>query len=227
MKTITLNANVRERIGKQGSKQIRREGAIPGVVYGGDKDPLSIKVDKKEFGKLLKDNYGDNIFIQLDIDGDTKGEEITILKDNQFDPMSDDMTHLDFQRIVFGETAVFEVPLHIANRSDCKPITDGKALLNISLDSFEVECLPKDIPQSIDVDVANMQIGDSITVKDLSVDSAVTVRTDEDIVVCSLVHAGEKEVVESDEDEADAEAETQETSEAPKAEDSGKESSDS
>jgi large subunit ribosomal protein L25 len=165
MKEIVIKAKPRDKMGKEHAKKLRRKGLIPAVVYGADMSPLPLEVEAKAFHALLRSGLGENVIITLNIDDQKNGDKKVLIREIQRDPVWGNILHIDFQQISLTEKLTINVPIHLVGI----PIgvqQDGGILQHV-LRELEVECLPTDIPEKIEVDVANLKIGDSIHVGDI------------------------------------------------------------
>ena len=200
MADLVLNANKREATGKNKVNKLRQEEVIPGVIYAKGEDNLNVQFTTREFDKVLR-QAGTSTIITLDIDGDAKD---VLIKDYQTHPYKNQYLHVDFQAINQNETIRVNVPVILLGRDD---IDVDNSVLVQNMDNVDVECLPKYIPQTAEVDIADFQIGDNRTVADLDIakDENITVLAEDDEVVCSLQEVAEEEIPEDDEAaEADA-----------------------
>jgi large subunit ribosomal protein L25 len=165
MKTISIEATPRERIGKGGARTARREGRIPGTLYGQGKT-ISLSVDRRDFARKFIAAHGENVIWDVTLPGEAPLKSIA--REIQHDPVSRSMLHVDFQHIDMSKTVHVSVVVHLIGEPEGVR-TFGGILEHVSRD-LEVSCLPLDIPVSIDVDVSGMQIGDSIHVSDIVTD---------------------------------------------------------
>ncbi len=200
MADLVLNANNREATGKNKVNKLRNEDIVPGVVYAKGEDNLNVQVTSRDFDKVLR-QAGTSTIITLDVDGENKD---VLIKDYQTHPYKNQFLHIDFQAINQNETIRVNVPIVLLGREDLKI---DQAVLVQNLDTIDVECLPKYIPQTAEVDITEFEIGDSKTVADLDIfgDENITVLAEEDEVICSLQEASEEELPE-DEEAADVDA---------------------
>ena len=183
MAEIILNVDVRENTGTGGAREARRSGAVPGILYGGDKAPVAISVNEKDFrkslytGKLLGHlvtlKYGDE-------------SQPVIAKDVQFDPVSDRPLHFDLMRVDENATIKIEVPIHFINEDQCKAFRQGGSL-EIVRHSVEILVPANHIPEDLVVDLAGHKLGDTIRWSDVKVPSDVEPTiTDRDFVIASI-----------------------------------------
>lgn len=199
MANIVLQADKREATGKNSVKKIRNNELIPGVIYAKNQENVNVQFTARDFEKVLR-QAGTSTIISLDINGEA--QEV-LIKDFQNHPYKNQFLHVDFQAIDQNETIRVTVPVVLVNRDDMVTV---EGVLVQNLDDVEVECLPKYIPQTADIDVKEMQIGDNKTIADLDIfaNENITILADEAEVVCSLQEVSE-EVIEDEEAEvADA-----------------------
>ena len=196
MADLVLNANNREATGKNKVNKLRADELIPGVVYAKNEDNLNVQVTSRDFDKILR-KAGTSTIITLDIDGENKD---VLIKDYQTHPYKNQYLHIDFQAINQNETIRVSVPVVLLGREDLKV---DQAVLVQNLDTIEVECLPKYIPQTAEVDITEFEIGDNRTVADLDIfgNENITILEEEDEVICSLQEATEEEIPEDEEAE--------------------------
>ena len=200
MADLVLNANKREAIGKNKVNKLRAEDIVPGVVYAKNEDNINVQVISKDFDRILR-QAGTSTIITLDIDGENKD---VLIKEYQTHPYKNQYLHVDFQAINQNETIRVSVPVVLLGRDDLR-IDD--AVLVQNLDTIEVECLPKYIPQTAEVEISEMEIGDAKTVADLDIfeNDNITLLEEDDEVICSLQEASEEEISEDEEgDDVDA-----------------------
>ena len=200
MADLVLNANNREATGKNKVNKLRADELIPGVVYAKNEDNLNVQVTSRDFDKILR-KAGTSTIITLDIDGENKD---VLIKDYQTHPYKNQYLHIDFQAINQNETIRVSVPVVLLGREDLKI---DQAVLVQNIDTVDVECLPKYIPQTAEVDISEFVIGDNRTIADLDIfgNENITILAEEDEVICSLQEASEEEIPE-DEEVADVDA---------------------
>ncbi len=170
MKEIVIKAKPRDKLGKEHAKKLRRKGMIPAVVYGAETAPLPLEVEAKSFHSLLRSGLGENIIITLNIDGQKDGDKKVLIREVQRDPVWENILHVDFQQISLTKKLTINVPIQLVGTS-IGVQQDGGILQHV-LRELEVECLPTDIPERIEVDVTDLKIGDSIHVGDIKLESA-------------------------------------------------------
>ena len=161
---ISLKVDVRTESGKKFAKRLRYRGQLPAIVYGENAASVACSVDYRALSDLLK-AHGRNAIISLSA-GDAS--QSTIIKDIQYHPVRGEMLHVDFHRIDLARKIVVEVPIHATGSA--VGVRIGEGILEQMLHELEVECLPTDIPDHIEVDVSDLDIGDSLHVSDIVLD---------------------------------------------------------
>ena len=187
MKTVTLEANKRKGTNKATRKRLRREGRVPGVFYSKRLDTIPVDVLEKKIHPLVftaKTNL-----ISLKIEGQEELE--CIIKDIQFDPVTDEILHFDLLGLTRGEMIQLEVPVQLLGSSI--GVREGGLLQQI-LHKVEVECLPKHIPEHIPIDISELAIGDSVLISDLTVENLTLLNPADALVVA----VGHQKVVEEE-----------------------------
>lgn len=180
MEKVVLEANTRKIGSKSEKKTQRKNGKIPGVFYSKSNKPISIYVSEKAIKPLVF--TGERHLIGLKVDGDQEFD--CIIKDIQFDPVTDRIVHFDLLGLITGETFELEVPLVL--KGSAVGVKDG-GILQQHLHKLEIECLPRNIPQHLEIDVTDLKIGDSIHISDLNFED-VTILNQKTTVVVSVNH---------------------------------------
>ena len=181
MPVIPLSGPRRDRPGKGGARKARAAGQIPAVLYGHGETPIPVAIGNRAFEVALHKHEGGNPIVSLAIEG---GEYTALIRDVQYDPVSHDILHLDFQHISLTETVEVKVALHFEGLA--LGVKDGGGILEHIMREVEVRCLPTAIPPSISVDVSRLNIGDSIHVSELSVPNVV-ILTDPTATIATVV----------------------------------------
>jgi large subunit ribosomal protein L25 len=179
MEAYVLETKKREKTGKEIAKKLRRKGLIPAVLYG-HKGTKALSVRDLDFKKMFE-KIGEHSIISLDIEGDEKAE--VIVKDFQLDPVKRNIIHVDFFEIERGKVLRTEVPIKIVGVS--KGVKKG-GILELFLRDLEIECLPKDIPESITINIEELDLGDSLHVRDIEVGPQVTLISNPEQVVVTI-----------------------------------------
>ncbi|WP_306485822.1 50S ribosomal protein L25 [Anaerococcus sp.] len=199
MAELVLQAEKREATGKNKVNKLREAELIPGVVYAKDEENINVQVTARDFEKVLR-QAGTSTIITLDFDGEKKD---VLIKAYQNHPFKNQFLHVDFQAINQNEAIRVQVPVVLVGRDD---IRVEPSVLVQNIDVVEVECLPKYIPQTADVEVSDLQIGDVRTIADLDIAKVddITILAEDDEVICSLQEPNEEEIPEEGEEAADA-----------------------
>ncbi|MCT2532516.1 50S ribosomal protein L25/general stress protein Ctc [SAR92 clade bacterium H231] len=168
---FTLHAKGREDTGKGASRRLRRlAGEIPAIVYGGKKDPARIALIHKDVMKALENEAFYSHIIALDIDG--KSEDV-IVKDVQRHPAKSIVLHMDFLRVSKNTKLQTRVPLHFINEESCVGVKLGGGLIAHSMTELEIMCLPADLPEYLEVDMAEVEIGQTLHISDIKLPKGV------------------------------------------------------
>lgn len=167
--SFNIEAELRTDLGKGASRRLRHEEKFPAVVYGTGKDPVSITVDHKKFMHNLENEAFYSHILTLSIAG--KDEQV-ILKDLQRHPAKLAVLHADFLRVSATEKLHLRVPLHFINADECPGAKEG-GLVTHSMTEVEVACLPKDLPEFLEVDVSSLELDQSLHMSDITVPAGV------------------------------------------------------
>jgi large subunit ribosomal protein L25 len=184
MQRIDLEVEMRDRTGKGPARGIRRDGKIPGVLYGqGKSTPLIL--NPKDLSKILHSPSGENALISLKIKGaKDKHDRTAILRDFQTDPISGEVLHADLFEISMTQALKIKVPLEVVGGTPAGVKEGG--VLQHNMREVEVECLPSSIPDRFSLDASSLKIGDAIHVRELNVPPGVKILEESDTVVVSV-----------------------------------------
>lgn len=167
-----LPATARNDLGKGASRRLRRLAQeVPAIVYGGKKKPQSIAIEHRLIAKATQNEAFFSHIITLEIDG--KDEQV-VIKDLQRHPSKPLIMHADFQRVSAKQTINVKVPLHFINESKCKGVKLGGGSILHTITELEVTCLPKDLPEFLEIDVADLDVGEVIHISEISFPKGVT-----------------------------------------------------
>ena len=170
MQRPVLTAEIREGVGKEKAKKLRSKGLIPAIFYGPRAQTIPLVIDSKELAKALRTEAGENVLIDLDIrKGPQSDRKVVMLKDIQVDPLQRATLHTDFYEVTMDEMVTVEVPVHLVGKPEG---TKVGGILEQVRRVIQMQCLPGDIPKSIDIDVSALNIGDSIHVQEINVEKA-------------------------------------------------------
>ena len=204
----TINAEPRSDTGKGASRRLRRNGRLPGIIYGAHQEPTMITLAHNELIHQLDDETFYSNLLTLNLSGK---RETVILKDLQRHPAKPFVIHADFQRVQADEKIRLNVPLHFIGEDSCPGVKLGGQASHMITD-LEISCLPKDLPEFIDVDMSAMEMGDVIHVSEIKLPAGVetTITEGEDPIVANVhtAHVGEEEREQGEEgEEGEAEVE--------------------
>jgi large subunit ribosomal protein L25 len=204
----TLVANTGRPTGSAASRRLRREDKIPGVLYGHGMTPLSVTVERRELRLAVSGGSGMNTLLTLQVDGKNYP---AIIKDLQRHPVRRTVTHIDFIQVSLDEQITVGVPIVL--EGEAKAVLSSGGLVDPALNDLEVTTTPDNIPESIVIDITNMQPGDVIRLSDITLPANVTVSLDPETPIVTALHGTTaadtltEEEAEAAEGEAAAEAE--------------------
>ncbi|MDR8014793.1 50S ribosomal protein L25/general stress protein Ctc [Ectopseudomonas guguanensis] len=171
MTEFALNAEVRSDLGKGASRRLRRNvSMVPAVIYGGDKAPQSISLLAKDLAKLLENEAAFSHVLAVNVAGAT---ENVVIKALQRHPAKGFVLHADFQRVVAGQKLTAHVPLHFINEATAVGVKQQGGEISHTINEVEVSCLPKDLPEFIEVDMAAVEVGQTVHMSDLKLPKGV------------------------------------------------------
>ncbi len=212
MSDFTLNASVRNDLGKGASRRLRRENLqVPAIIYGGEQAPQPISVEKAAFYKAIEDESFFSSVLDLVVDG--KKQQV-VVRDLQRHPYKPLVTHADFLRVDATHEITIRVPLHVVGEETSKGIKDDGGELHILSNEIQISCLPKDLPDFLEVDISEIELGTTLHLSDLKVPAGVTLvelsyGADHDNAVLTIskpkVRGGDEEGEEGEEGEGAAE----------------------
>ncbi|KHL26021.1 50S ribosomal protein L25 [Croceibacterium mercuriale] len=197
---LNLPAELRERAGKGASRELRRNGRVPAVIYGGNEEPTTIHVEEKLLYRQLMTGHFMNSIIMVEVDGKSLR---TLPKDVALHPVSGRPLHVDFLRLARDATITVSVPVVFANEEESPGLKRG-GVLNIVRHELELVCDADKIPSEIVIDVTGVEVGDSIHISAVSLpEGSVSAITDRDFTIATVVAPS---ALRSDTDAAEAEA---------------------
>ena len=211
---VALNGKIREGRGKGANRRLRGEGLLPAVVYGG-KANVSFTVNPKELKKLIE-QAGINSLIELVIEGDSEKKRVVVLKDHQQHPIRDGWDHADFLEVDMQQAIKVDVPIILEGHS---PGEKQGGLVELNLHTLAVKCLPGQIPESIKVDMTQVELDQVIHVSDLTVPDNLEVLDNPSESVVSVHEVKIKEEAPAEEELVEGAEEGVEAPEGEKAED--------
>jgi len=207
MATTEVNAVSRNVQGTSASRRLRRAGKLPGILYGADKGSEVIELDHQAVMLQLRHEAFHASILTMNIDGKKQN---VLLRDVQMHPWKREVLHIDFQRVDAKQKIHMRVPLHFVNAEIAPGVKLGGGIVNHVIAELEVSCLPVDLPEFIEVDVAELELGHSMHLSDLKMPSGVEsvqlVRGDDSVVATVQVPRGMVEAEEAAEDGEEGEA---------------------
>ncbi len=196
MERPILKAELREGTGKGAARKLRAKGLIPAIFYGAHSQTIPLVIDPKELSLTLQTEAGGNVLIDLDIKkGDQSERKVVMVKELQYDHFQRKALHTDFYEVAMDVMVTVEIPIHLVGKPEG---TKMGGILDQVRRTIEIQCLPGDIPKSIDIDVSSLKIGDSVHVKDLRLEKA-KILTEANFTIATVVPpvAEEKKVEEA------------------------------
>jgi large subunit ribosomal protein L25 len=187
-KQVKLKAEPRSETGRSAARRLKSRGVIPAVIYGAKVKPQPLQVSARDINVMLSHASGENILVELEIAGENR---TALVQEIQHSPLGNDILHIDFHAISMDEKIQADVPLEafgIANG-----VKNFGGLLEQNLRSLTIECLPKDLPDRITVDVSALNIGDSIHVRDIQLPAGVTAKVQADLTAVSVLEPAVEE----------------------------------
>jgi large subunit ribosomal protein L25 len=184
MERPLLTAEIRQGAGKEIAKKLRTKGLIPAIFYGPRTETIPLVVNPKEFAKALQTEAGENVLIELEIrKAEESSRKVVMVKDIQIDPLQRTTLHADFYEVAMDEMVTVEIPVHLIGRPE--GVKMGGILEQVQR-VIQIQCLPGDIPRSIDVGVDSLKIGDSIHVKEIQIEKA-KILSDSNLTIATVV----------------------------------------
>jgi large subunit ribosomal protein L25 len=181
-KQIKLTASRRTEIGRSAVRKIKASGQVPAVVYGGKSKPEPLQIARRDISNMLSHAAGENILVELEIEGENR---LALVQEVQHSPLGGAILHVDFHAVSMDEMIEADVPLEPTGTAEGVKTFGG--LLEQNLRSLGIECLPRDLPDVIIVDVSHLNIGDAIHVRDIKLPEGVTTRISPELTAFSVM----------------------------------------
>ena len=201
MEEIKLDVELREKKGRRLAKVLRRADFVPAVVYGAKRKPTNIKVNRSEYERIMRAHKGQSVLFHINVmEGEKKLRDYSaIVKEEQHEPVKDTLLHIDFKRVSLKEE--IEVQVQIVIKGEAVGVKKDGGSVDQPMWELDVVCLPTNIPESIEVQIDDLEIGDAIHVKDIKLPQDVKTKHDPESIVVSIVPPmKEEEEAEGDED---------------------------
>src|SRR6266700_2891458 len=183
-KQVKLKAEPRSEIGRSAARRLKARGIVPAVVYGGKEKSQPLQVSARDINAMLSHASGENILVELEIAGE-KATRTALLQEVQHSPVGGDVLHVDFHAISMDEKIQADVPLEPLGVPN--GVKNFGGLLEQNLRALAIECLPRDLPDRITVDVSALNIGDSIHVRDIKLPAGVTAKVQAELTAFSVM----------------------------------------
>ena len=171
-KTHNISVQLRKDEGKGASRRLRRAGRVPAVVYGGKLNPVSIEIEHEAVWLASQNEWFYSAILDLDLNGDVQK---VLLRDMQRHPFKSQINHIDFQRVLDDQAIRLRVPLHFLNQEQSVAGKTSGVIITHELNEVEVSCLPKDLPEFIEVDLAGLGVGDIVHLSQVTLPAGVEI----------------------------------------------------
>lgn len=188
MEEIKLDVQIRDQIGSRKVKAIYREDGVPAIVYGGKKkSPTPIKVDRRAYERIMRHHQGQSVVFRLNVmEGEKKLRDYSVIvKEEQHNPVSDDLRHIDFHRISLTEELEVKVP--VVTKGEAAGVKNDGGSLDHAIWELDIICLPTNIPEKISIDVTELEIGEAVHIKNIVLPEGVKTKHDPEAILVSVV----------------------------------------
>jgi large subunit ribosomal protein L25 len=183
-KQVKLKAEPRTNVGRSAVRKLKARGIIPAVIYGAKDKPQPLQLAARDINAMMSHASGENVLVELEIAGEKSGRT-ALVQEVQHSPVGGDIRHVDFHAISMDETIQAEVPLEPVGTAN--GVKNFGGLLEQNLRVLTLECLPRDLPDRITVDISRLNIGDSIHVRDIQLPSGVKAKVPADLTAFSVL----------------------------------------
>ncbi len=197
MEEIKLDVQVRSEMGSSRVRKMRRENFVPAIVYGGKNKPTAVKIERRSYERIMRHHRGQTVLFHMNVmDGDKKLRDYAvILKEEQHDPVTDSILHIDFNQISLTEKIEVKVP--IAAKGEAVGVKKDGGVLEHIMWELDIVCLPTQIPQQLTVDVTHLELNKAVHVRDLVLPEGVTTKHDPESIVLTVVPKREEALAEA------------------------------
>lgn len=182
-KDITIAAEPRQMRGKNEARRLRATAMIPAVVYGSGKDPVAVSVSPKEVNKILNSASGHNTIFNVDVAGQENTPVMVV--DQQNHPVKGSLLHVDLMRIDLAKRITVKIPVHTVGDPAGVKLQGG--VFEVVTREVEIDCLPDEIPESFNVDVAGLMVGQAVRISDLPVSGTLKILSEGDVLIAHVV----------------------------------------
>ena len=181
-KQLKLAAQTRTSEGRNAVKKIKAQGLVPAVIYGANQQPQNLQVNAREFHTLLSHATGEHLLVELQIaDGAEAGNRLALIQEVQHDPIRGSVLHIDFHAVSGDQKIHAEIPVEAFG--EASGVKNFGGILEVALHSLMVECLPKDLPEIIRVDVSELNVNGAVHVRDLQLPAGVVAKADPELTI--------------------------------------------
>ena len=184
MKSLALSASPRTQTRRKGARKIRSSGRIPAIIYGRHNPPQNLEIDSKQFDELVHKAHTEIILVDLTVEGDAKPARLALVQDVQHHPLSGHILHVDLHEVKADEKVSIEVPVEAVGIPD--GVKNGGGTLEHVRFRIRVRCLPKDLPEQINVDVSNLKVGETLHIGEITAPDGVELLGDKKIPVLAV-----------------------------------------
>jgi len=220
MAHVALSAQSRKETGKGAARTLRRQALIPAVFYGPEVDPVHLSLKYRDLEMLIKTGAGENVIIDLAIEtGESTLSHRAMLKEIQLDPVKQTILHVDLYEISMDKKIEVEVPITLTGTA--KGVSDEGGILQQVSRTLEISCLPDNIPDAFELDVTDLNIGDSLHVSDLKIPQDIEVLVEGELTIATVVPPTKVEEIEPEVPEEEEEREEVEAEEVAETEEEG------
>ena len=184
-KQLKLTAERRSAVGRSAVRKLKATGVVPAVIYGAKDKAEPLQISRREITALLSHASGENVLVELEVAGEGARNRLALVQEVQHAPVSGEILHVDFHSVAQDELIHAEVPLEPVGTAN--GVKNEGGLLEQSVRALAVECLPRDLPDVITVDVSALSIGDAVHVRDIQLPPGVTTKLSADLTVFSVL----------------------------------------
>jgi len=184
MKSLALSASPRTQTRRKGARKIRSSGRIPAIIYGRHNPPQNLEIDSKQFDELVHKAHTEIILVDLTVEGDAKPARLALVQDVQHHPLSGHILHVDLHEVKADEKVSIEVPVEAVGVPD--GVKNGGGTLEHVRFRVRVRCLPKDLPEQINVDVTHLKVGETLHIGEIPAPAGVEILGDKKIPVLAV-----------------------------------------
>jgi len=197
--TKALNVEMRDKVGGRSAKRLVKNGFIPAVLYGKGITTKHIKIKRSDFNAAMS-KFGSGAIYEINLPGEEP--MLAIVKERQFGHLKEDVIHIDFQKISLTEEVKLDVPIRVVGR---ELVEAQRCVVVMQVDTLSIKCLPQDAPEYIEIDVTKVPRGKSVTAGEIELPKGVSLDTDEEQVILSVIEPRESKAEEGGEESGETE----------------------